>query len=214
MIRILAFLAALLAPAVALAQNAFPTPGAPWTAPGAVNMCLNGSLQAVPCSAAFPLPTSLAASAAIIGTVGIDQTTPGTTNGVQVNAALPAGASNIGGVMMAPTSSNAFGITSVVSAAAEGSHVLKGSAGNLYGVVVTTGATGGYLMVFNATSAPADGAVTPQACIQAPANSATALSFGGRPPSIYSTGISVAFSTTGCFTKTVSATAYFSGDVQ
>lgn len=32
----------------------------------------------------------------IIGKVGIDQTTPGTTNGVQVNAALPAGTNNIG----------------------------------------------------------------------------------------------------------------------
>lgn len=34
----------------------------------------------------------------IIGKVGIDQTTPGTTNGVQVNAALPAGANIIGKV--------------------------------------------------------------------------------------------------------------------
>jgi hypothetical protein len=32
----------------------------------------------------------------IIGKVGIDQTTPGTTNGVQVNAALPAGTNAIG----------------------------------------------------------------------------------------------------------------------
>ncbi len=40
----------------------------------------------------------LAAGAAIIGKVGIDQTTPGTTNGVQVNAALPAGANIIGKV--------------------------------------------------------------------------------------------------------------------
>lgn len=41
---------------------------------------------------------SLNASAAIIGTVSIDQTTPGVTNGVQVNAALPAGGNNIGSV--------------------------------------------------------------------------------------------------------------------
>lgn len=38
------------------------------------------------------------ASAAIIGKVGIDQTTPGTTNGVQVVAALPTGANTIGSV--------------------------------------------------------------------------------------------------------------------
>ncbi len=39
---------------------------------------------------------ALPAGSAIIGKVGIDQTTPGTTNGVQVNAALPAGSAIIG----------------------------------------------------------------------------------------------------------------------
>jgi hypothetical protein len=38
----------------------------------------------------------LVAGAAIIGKVGIDQTTPGTTNGVQINAALPTGTNSIG----------------------------------------------------------------------------------------------------------------------
>ena len=41
---------------------------------------------------------TLLAGTAIVGKVGIDQTTPGTTNGVQVNAALPAGTNNIGDV--------------------------------------------------------------------------------------------------------------------
>lgn len=41
---------------------------------------------------------ALTAGSAIIGKVGIDQTTPGTTNGVQVNAALPAGTNVIGKV--------------------------------------------------------------------------------------------------------------------
>lgn len=41
----------------------------------------------------------LVAGTAIIGKVGIDQTTPGTTNGVQVNAALPAGTNVIGHVI-------------------------------------------------------------------------------------------------------------------
>lgn len=39
---------------------------------------------------------ALVASSAIIGKVGIDQTAPGTTNGVQVNAALPAGTNLLG----------------------------------------------------------------------------------------------------------------------
>lgn len=41
------------------------------------------------------------AGSALIGKVGIDQTTPGTTNGVQVNAAIPAGNNNIGDVDVA-----------------------------------------------------------------------------------------------------------------
>ena len=40
----------------------------------------------------------------LIGKVGIDQTTPGTTNGVQVNAALPAGTNTIGNVGSDPSS--------------------------------------------------------------------------------------------------------------
>lgn len=39
---------------------------------------------------------ALPAGTAVVGKVGIDQTTPGTTNGVQVNAALPAGANIVG----------------------------------------------------------------------------------------------------------------------
>lgn len=46
----------------------------------------------------------LAAGANIIGKVGIDQTTPGTTNGVQVNAALPAGTNAIGAITSIDTS--------------------------------------------------------------------------------------------------------------
>lgn len=41
---------------------------------------------------------AIPAGSAIIGKAGIDQTTPGTTNGVQVNGALPAGTNTIGTV--------------------------------------------------------------------------------------------------------------------
>lgn len=43
------------------------------------------------------------AGTAVIGKVSIDQTTPGTTNGVQVNAALPAGSNIIGNVRIDQT---------------------------------------------------------------------------------------------------------------
>jgi len=48
--------------------------------------------------------SAIPAGTNIIGKVGIDQTTPGTTNGVQVNAALPAGTNTIGNVGSDPSS--------------------------------------------------------------------------------------------------------------
>src|SRR5579863_10083799 len=62
-----------------------------------------------------------------------------------------------GSVFVAPTAASGAGISPTASGAAESSHVLKGSAGNLYTLTVTIGATTGYLMLFDATSAPADG---------------------------------------------------------
>lgn len=61
---------------------------------------------------------SIASGTNVIGKVGIDQTTPGTTNGVQVNAALPSGDNNIGNVDIAtlpalPTGSNVIGAVKI-----------------------------------------------------------------------------------------------------
>ena len=111
-----------------------------------------------------------------------------------------------------PSPAAITGLTPVVSGAAEGSKVLKASAGNLYAYQVTTGASAGYVMLFNATSSPADGAVTPVKCVSVAANSTVGASM--EPPEYFSTGITAVFSTTGCYTKTVSATAMFSGDVK
>lgn len=118
-----------------------------------------------------------------------------------------------GSATSGPTPSSGSGIAPVVSGSAESSHVLKASPGNLYGVAVTSGAVAGYLLVFDATSAPVDGAVTPKACVVVPANSTVGLSYGDIP-SVYATGITAVFSSTGCFTKTASATAYFAGRTQ
>lgn len=52
--------------------------------------------RAVTNAGTFPVQATLQAGSAIAGKVGIDQTTPGTTNGVQVNAALPAGTNLLG----------------------------------------------------------------------------------------------------------------------
>jgi len=111
-----------------------------------------------------------------------------------------------------PPAGNA--ITPVVSTAAESGHVLKTASGNLWGVTVTTAATPGYLMTFNAVAVPGDGAVTPINCVAVAANTTVSISFAGGPAEAFSTGISVAFSSTGCATKTASATAWFTGLVQ
>lgn len=100
-------------------------------------------------------------------------------------------------------------IVPVVSPSAEGSRVFCAAACNLWSIYITTGASAGFLMTFNATSAPAEGAVTPIECVQVAANSTVALSFGSGPPDRYSTGATAVFSTTGCFNKTISATAFF-----
>ena len=109
---------------------------------------------------------------------------------------------------------SAFPATPVISTATESGHVLKASKGCLLAVYATTGASAGYLMVFNSTTVPADGAVTPVNCVYIPATTTIAMNWAPQPPEWYSTGISVAFSTTGCFTKTASATAFFHGLVQ
>jgi hypothetical protein len=59
----------------------------------------------------------LVAGAAIVGKVGIDQTTPGTTNGVQVLTALPAGSAILGKVGIDPTT-NGVQLTAALPAGA------------------------------------------------------------------------------------------------
>lgn len=109
---------------------------------------------------------------------------------------------------------SAFPGTPVVSAAAEGSHILKASPGCLLAVYVTTGASAGFLLVFNSTTVPIDGVVTPIECISIPATTTIGLNYAPQPPAWYSSGIVAVFSTTGCFTKTISTTAFIHGLVQ
>ena len=113
-------------------------------------------------------------------------------------------------------------ITSQVSASAESSHVFCDATGTapvhkapcfIRSLSVTTGASAGFLMLFNAVSAPVDGAVTPRECVAVPATSTVALDFG-ETSEPYVTGLTAVFSTTGCFAKTASATAYFKARVQ
>ncbi len=73
---------------------------------------------------------SISAGTAIIGKVSIDQTTPGTTNGVQVNAALPAGSNKIGAistvdtVTAVTTVSTVTAVTAITNALPSGTNIL------------------------------------------------------------------------------------------
>jgi hypothetical protein len=113
-----------------------------------------------------------------------------------------------------PTASSGVGIASSTSTSAESCRVLKAGSGNLYSVGGYASAAG-FAMVFNATSAPADGAVTPYLpAIYVPTAGTWSADFG-TIPAVLSTGITVCFSSTGPFTKTAFATNnVLSGRVQ
>lgn len=103
------------------------------------------------------------------------------------------------------------------SANAESSHVLAIVPGAISSLSVNIGATSGYVMLFDAIAAPADGAVAPKWCQYVTSDGTSGglnHSWAPGPPLQFSTGIVVVFSTTGPFTKTASATAFFSAQIQ
>lgn len=116
-------------------------------------------------------------------------------------------------VILEPSGAAAAGITPVATTAVSSGVVAKASPGNVYRVSITTGGTAGYLMGFNATAIPADGAVTPSMCRVVAANATLSVSYADMP-SYWTTGISFAFSSTGCFTKTASVTAFIEYSVK
>jgi len=117
--------------------------------------------------------------------------------------------------LILPAQAYALGnpVVSVQSTVAESSHVLKATAGSLFGFSATSGASAGYVLLFDAATAPNDGTVTPKLCYSIPASSTTGASWIDYPLA-FNTGIVAVFSTTGCFTKTASATAFFNAQVQ
>lgn len=116
---------------------------------------------------------------------------------------------------VAPQSNANGAIVSVVSTAAESSHIIKGAAANAYGCNWNTGATSGWFLLLNATTVPADGAVTPVKFYQVAANSTLGVDFtSGGVPIRLGTGAVWTFSSTGPFTLTKSATAVGSCEVQ
>ena len=97
--------------------------------------------------------------------------------------------------------------------AVAGSLVVKVGTVYLAGLNVTSGASAGYVMLFDAATVPADGPVAPLRCMPIAAN--TGLDINWRAAPIYlQQGAVVVFSTSGCFTKASSSTAFIAGDIQ
>jgi hypothetical protein len=115
-----------------------------------------------------------------------------------------------------PSSDANAGLPTVASAALESSHVLKATPGNLYKLSTIIGATSGYLMLFDATAAPANGAVAPvwSQLIESNGTNGGLLLDWGEFPMTFNNGIVVVFSSTGPFNLTASATAAFFGAVK
>ncbi len=112
----------------------------------------------------------------------------------------------------APTSDANAGIAQSSTPTAAASRVIKASPGNFYGYNVTSGASAGYILIYNALTAPADGTVTPVLSLPLAANTGVDTSY--RTPEYFSVGIVIVFSTTGCFSQTASATAFISGNAK
>ena len=104
-------------------------------------------------------------------------------------------------------------IVPVATTVAASSLVVKATPGQLMAMVAATGAVAGYVMLFDAAAAPADGAVSPVwvSGLIAANTSVTVFAVNGGPGIRFNTGIVAVFSSTGPFTKTASATAYISG---
>lgn len=116
-----------------------------------------------------------------------------------------------------PSSASGAGLTPTTTGALAANSVVKASAGNLYSFEVsadsTLSAAAWWIMIYDATSAPVDGAVTPKKCY-AMSSGTTSASYGWNSPVVFATGITIGVSTTGCFTKTASTHAFISGDAQ
>lgn len=136
-------------------------------------------------------PVTLEASSAVVGTVGIDQTTPGTTNAVSIaqlgstTVATGNGVSTGGALRVAivsdqtafsvaqSTSSAAGGITStarlLTAAASTNGTNVKASIGRLYSIQGWNAATSlRYLKLYNKATAPTVGTDTPVKTIALP----------------------------------------------
>lgn len=105
-------------------------------------------------------------------------------------------------------------IANGASTAVASNRVMKASSGSLLTLTVSTTTVSGWLMLFNATTLPVNGVVTPAYCIPVKSDGTSGgAALQWSTPLSFTTGIVAGFSSTGCFTLTASATAAFFGQV-
>lgn len=109
-------------------------------------------------------------------------------------------------------------LSPLATQAAASNSVLKASAGALKTLTVVAGATSGWVMVFDLTALPSNGATGASLkwCYPVLSNGTVGGidKDWGEAPLIFTTGITVGFSSTACNSLTASATAFFYGQVQ
>jgi len=126
-------------------------------------------------------------------------------------------------VTLKPSASPSIGIVSVPpTGTTMNGLVAKASPGNLYSFVASTGSVSGCFFLFNSTTVPSTGAVTfgnasgnvPLPPIPVQANAITSFDAAPGPPSVFSVGITIGYSSTCGGTFTQSATASIAAWVQ
>lgn len=164
-------------------------------------------------------PPTFAGNALQVGGVGLSGTT--CTNGaVNVGNNQPLAVDSEGRLCIntAGTGASVSGATHAQCSALCANLVVKNAAGSLNTFEVqadsTLSASAWYVMVYDATSAPADGAVTPAKCYAQPSGTTQMGGTLGPGGTSYTTGITIGVSTTGCFTKTASTHAFIGADYQ
>lgn len=109
-----------------------------------------------------------------------------------------------------PAPLNQYFIAPQASANGVSNFVFNAPRKALYGFTAVTGASSGFVMVFDSAALPVNGAVTPDYCWPIGANSF--LSVQWPSPVLMDTGVVVGFSTgANCDTLTASTTAKFMG---
>lgn len=188
---------------------------------GSGTFAING--QGMPGAAPGGMPVSVAG----IDAAGLKQHLRSDTFGTPADTAWTSGSGSLvslGKALVAAQQATTAAVTGssivppspsfVQTTTLSSSLVLKNTGGSLYACYVTTGSTPGWLMLLDAASVPVNGPVAPKNCIFCPANATTEIELPFLTAEPFATGITAAFSSTGPFTLTGSATAYIKGIVQ